>query len=147
VGQYARQASGEVQRFAQRIDERGFDGLVDDLQSFARRRPGAFLLGAAVTGFATGRLLRGARDAASDDDSAQSGSRPYSGGAYERVTTTDYTGSDYATDDYATTPRVTGPTSAGVANPSGVSADPLDGGATLGDSTLGGSRVRDEEGY
>lgn len=147
VGEYARQATDEVQRFAQRLDERGFDGLVQDLQSFARRRPGAFLLAAGLAGFATGRLLRGARDAASDDDDGQNRAGLYSGGGYDRVTTTDYTGSDYATDDYATTPRVTGPTSAGMANPSGVSTDPLGGGTTLGDSSIGGSRVRDEEGY
>lgn len=153
IGEYAQQATQEVQRFAQRLDERGFDGVVQDLQSFARRRPGAFLVAAGLAGFATGRLLRGARDAASDDDEGQYRSGLYSGGGYEPVARTDYAGDagyttpDYPTDDYDTTPSVTGPTSAGVANPGGVSVDPLDGGTTLGDSAIGGSRVRDEEGY
>jgi hypothetical protein len=63
---YAQQATDQVERFAQRLNDRGFDGLVDDLSGFARRRPGVFLLGAAAAGFVTGRLVRGARDAQSD---------------------------------------------------------------------------------
>lgn len=67
VGDYAQQAVERVQGFADRVEERGFDGLLDDVQQFARRRPGAFLLSAAVAGFAVGRLARGARDANADD--------------------------------------------------------------------------------
>lgn len=67
VGDYAHQAVERVQAFADQVEERGFDGLVDDVQRFARRRPGAFLLSAAVAGFAVGRLARGARDANADD--------------------------------------------------------------------------------
>jgi vacuolar-type H+-ATPase subunit H len=66
IGEYAEQASAQVRRFAERIDQRGFDGLVQDVQSFARRQPTTFLIGAAVAGFAVGRMVRGARDAGSD---------------------------------------------------------------------------------
>lgn len=58
VGDYARQAAQTVTQFATRIEDRGFDGVIDDVQRFARRKPGAFLLGAAIAGFGVGRLLR-----------------------------------------------------------------------------------------
>ena len=60
---YARQATGQLQRFAGRIADGGVEGVVDDVQRFARRRPGIFLAGAAVAGFLGGRLLRGAQAA------------------------------------------------------------------------------------
>lgn len=58
VGDYAQQAVQTVNRFAGRIEERGFDGVIDDVQRFARRKPGTFLIGAALAGFGVGRLLR-----------------------------------------------------------------------------------------
>jgi polyhydroxyalkanoate synthesis regulator phasin len=58
VGDYARQAAQTVTQYADRVQQRGFDGIVDDVQRFARRKPGTFLLGAAVAGFGIGRLLR-----------------------------------------------------------------------------------------
>lgn len=65
LGRYADQASEQLHATAQRIGSRGFDGLVDDVQSFARRRPGVFLAVAAASGFAVGRLFRGAQAASS----------------------------------------------------------------------------------
>ncbi|WP_017572418.1 hypothetical protein [Nocardiopsis halotolerans] len=57
--------SGAVRQVAQGgrgaadfLDERGMDGLVEETRRFARRRPLAFLAGAAVAGFAVGRVLR-----------------------------------------------------------------------------------------
>ena len=55
---YLRQASDRLEELAERVEERGPEGLLEDLQGFARRRPGAFLLGAAVAGFGIGRLVR-----------------------------------------------------------------------------------------
>ncbi len=40
------------------LDEHGVGGAMDQVQGFARRRPGAFLIGAAVTGFAVGRIAQ-----------------------------------------------------------------------------------------
>jgi hypothetical protein len=40
------------------IDERGLEGLAAEVQSFARRRPAAFLLGATIAGFGIGRIVR-----------------------------------------------------------------------------------------
>lgn len=64
--------AGDVRRYAQdlgdrlggvagRLNDRGLDGLVDDVQRFARRRPAMFLAVAAGAGFAAGRLFRGAK--------------------------------------------------------------------------------------
>jgi hypothetical protein len=40
------------------LGDRGFPGVLDDVQSFARRRPGAFLAGSALAGVIVGRMLR-----------------------------------------------------------------------------------------
>ncbi|GAA4557367.1 hypothetical protein [Streptomyces collinus] len=74
------QAADRGYRAADYLDTRGVGGLVDDLQDFARRRPGAFLGGAVVAGFAVGRLAKAGRkaDGPGPDRSAQprtSGSR------------------------------------------------------------------------
>jgi hypothetical protein len=60
LGGYAEQAAGKVAEVADRVEARGIEGALDDLKTFARRRPGVFLLGAGIAGFAAGRLLRGA---------------------------------------------------------------------------------------
>ena len=63
VGDYTERVADQVDRIGGRVQELGFDGTVDELQRFARRRPGVFLLGAAAAGFAVSRLGRGAKDA------------------------------------------------------------------------------------
>jgi hypothetical protein len=45
-------------RAAGYLDERGFDGAIEELQRFARRRPGVFLAGAALAGLAVGRIAK-----------------------------------------------------------------------------------------
>ena len=54
----AQQAAERLQGWADDLETRGVQGVVDDLTDFARQRPGAFLVGAAAVGFAMGRLLR-----------------------------------------------------------------------------------------
>lgn len=76
VGDYAQRLAGQVEQFAGRVDELGFDGMVDEVQRYARRKPGAFLLGAAVAGFAISRLARGAQSAQSDASSGPGGATP-----------------------------------------------------------------------
>jgi hypothetical protein len=77
AGDYARQAGEKLQQVAERLESGGLEGALSDLQGFARRRPGVFLLGAAATGFAVGRLLRGAQAANADGGSGSStGSLP-----------------------------------------------------------------------
>jgi len=58
VGDIARQATDRLTTMAEHVRSRGFDGLVSDVERFARRRPGTFLVGCAVLGLATGRLVR-----------------------------------------------------------------------------------------
>ncbi len=65
----ARQLADKVEELAGRVEQRGFDGTVEDLRSFARRRPGMFLLSAAATGFVVGRLGRGAQAVQGDSSS------------------------------------------------------------------------------
>jgi hypothetical protein len=60
VADYTRQAATKLSDLAGRLDERGLEGVIRDVETLARRRPGTFLLGAAVTGFVVGRLFRGA---------------------------------------------------------------------------------------
>jgi hypothetical protein len=70
----AKQLADKVEGLAGRLEERGFDGTVADLRNFARRRPGAFLLGAAATGFVVGRLGKGAQAAQDSSPSSSSSS-------------------------------------------------------------------------
>ncbi|MCF1512725.1 hypothetical protein [Streptomyces glomeratus] len=52
------EASRRGRHAAQYIEERGAEGLVSDVQDFARRRPGLFLGGALLAGFTVGRLAK-----------------------------------------------------------------------------------------
>lgn len=57
--QLARQAGGASHQVAGYLDQREPGQLIDELRGLARRRPGAFLLGAALAGVVAGRLTRG----------------------------------------------------------------------------------------
>jgi hypothetical protein len=62
LGGYLGDAGERLRGVATRLDERGIEGVVDDVSRFARRRPLVFLAVAAGAGFAVGRLVRaGAR--------------------------------------------------------------------------------------
>ncbi|MET7685896.1 hypothetical protein [Streptomyces sp. NPDC005423] len=54
-----RQVADGGRQVASRLENRGPEGLVEDLRDFARRKPGLFLAGAAVAGFAAARLGKG----------------------------------------------------------------------------------------
>jgi hypothetical protein len=47
-----------VHGWASRLEQRGPQGVIDDMSRFARRRPGLFLAGAVGAGFVAGRLVR-----------------------------------------------------------------------------------------
>lgn len=55
---YVRDVANRLEGLADEIDSRGVQGVLEELQRFARRRPGAFLVGAAIAGFGVGRLVR-----------------------------------------------------------------------------------------
>ena len=58
VRQYVWQLAEKLDQAADEIELRGIDGLVDEVQGFARRNPTAFIVGAAVLGFGVGRVIR-----------------------------------------------------------------------------------------
>jgi len=58
------------------IENRGPGAVLDDLQRFARRRPGAFLLGAAVVGFGVGRMVKVQRNEPEPNQYGQQGALP-----------------------------------------------------------------------
>jgi hypothetical protein len=68
AGDYARQAGDKVRQVAGRLEDGGFEGVVDDVRRFAQRRPGLFLIGAAAAGFAAGRMIRASRGGEDQDD-------------------------------------------------------------------------------
>jgi hypothetical protein len=67
---YIETAADAVGHWADTIQERGLDGLLDDLRSFGRRRPGLFLAGALAAGVVAGRFGRNAAQELSGDGTA-----------------------------------------------------------------------------
>lgn len=59
VGQVLSEAGSRVQALADQLERKGPQGVLDDVQDYARRNPGTFLLGMAAAGFLTGRLIKG----------------------------------------------------------------------------------------
>jgi len=95
-----RQAADRARTLSSSIEGREPADLLEDVRSFARRKPGSFLLGALAAGVLAGRVTKGAKEANS------SGSQGYSG-VYDnpRGTTSGYptAGVGYPTSDAAYT--------------------------------------------
>jgi hypothetical protein len=66
----ARQAATRVRGVGQWLDDRTPAQVIDDVQAFARRKPGVFLALAAGAGLVAGRLTRGLSSAGDDDADA-----------------------------------------------------------------------------
>jgi vacuolar-type H+-ATPase subunit H len=82
---YANDLHGQLRRLASRMEQGGAHGVVEDVARFARRRPGAFLAGAAGAGFVAGRLVR-AGAASQQEDGLSNGDElrtPPNGPGYE----------------------------------------------------------------
>jgi hypothetical protein len=73
------QAAARVCDAGQWLDARKPGQVVHEVQSFARRRPTAFLLLAAGAGLVAGRLTRGLKDATADDSTPNAASAPAPG--------------------------------------------------------------------
>jgi hypothetical protein len=58
---YVQGVSGKLSGWADSLDRRGFDGMVAQVQGFARRRPAAFIGLCVVAGFAVSRVGRTVR--------------------------------------------------------------------------------------
>ncbi len=71
------EAQHRVSGYAERLENGGAQGVVDDVTRFARRRPGMFLAGAVGAGFLVGRLVRaGAANGQQDDQTGQRYDQP-----------------------------------------------------------------------
>jgi hypothetical protein len=74
------QASGKVEEFSSWLQNREPADLLDEVRTFARRKPGMFLLGAAAAGILAGRLTSGVKAVHTDDDGSRNMGGRYSGG-------------------------------------------------------------------
>lgn len=77
VSDLARQASDRAREAARWLESREPGDVLDEVKSFARRRPGAFLAAAAVAGLVGGRLTRGLADQAKAEKDQPSRGTPY----------------------------------------------------------------------
>jgi len=99
--------SDSGRRAADYLEQRGPEGVLDEIQEFARRKPGTFLLAAAAAGFVIGRLGRSTFKAARSDQDVKGGDDAYrayagyeSGTAYDTAPPAPTGGT--LTDPYAT---------------------------------------------
>jgi uncharacterized protein YjbJ (UPF0337 family) len=75
-GDLVRQAGERLEHLADRADELGVRGVVEETTNFAQRRPVAFLAGAVAAGILVGRVARAGREAPSSSSSSASTSPP-----------------------------------------------------------------------
>ncbi|GAA4757125.1 hypothetical protein GCM10023328_46230 [Modestobacter marinus] len=98
-----RQAGDKVEELAGWLQDREPGDLVDEVRRFARRRPGAFMLGAAVAGIVAGRLTTGVV-ASHKEDSSGNGGQQRTGTSYGTGTAgTNYVAGTTPAAGYATT--------------------------------------------
>jgi hypothetical protein len=90
------QASSYIEQFADKLQNREPADLLDEVRSFARRKPGVFLLGAAAAGVLAGRLTSGVKAAHTDSGPSGTGVTGRTGTGYNYVdpapTYSDYAG-------------------------------------------------------
>ncbi len=79
--QLAQQAAKVTDQITDFVEQREPGQLLDEVRDYARRRPGAFLLGAALAGVLVGRLTRGVVSSASSSDEGTTGSTDQGNGA------------------------------------------------------------------
>lgn len=62
LASYVDMASDQLRRFADHIRQKGVADMMDDVQTFARRRPALFIGGAFLVGLAVARFLKSSAD-------------------------------------------------------------------------------------
>jgi hypothetical protein len=93
-------------QLADYLDSHGPEGVLREVQDFARRRPGAFLATALAAGFVVGRLGKGVLKAdeapgkPDTDTFVSTGAEQYTGGGYPAG---EYPATDSASTEYAAT--------------------------------------------
>lgn len=132
----ARQVADRTQSLSDHLDGREPADLLEDVRSFARQRPGVFLLGALAAGVVAGRLARGAKQA--KDDAASTSATPSDLSAPTAVTPTPAPSPVPPQPGFATVgqPQSTAP----------VSTDPLTA-TELADADNAGVRTQSMPGY
>lgn len=127
----AHQASQQVAKVAEWFESREPADLLEDVQRFARRRPGLFLAIAAGTGLVAGRLTRGVAAEVSDEKQAQRSSYAdqQTGGTYAG---SQYAGATYASDQQVADPYASDPYATPVPY---AEADPYASGGTVPSGT------------
>ncbi|HSK25372.1 MAG TPA: hypothetical protein VK894_00495 [Jiangellales bacterium] len=132
------------QQLADWISRRDGTELVEELRSFARRKPGTFLLGSLALGVLAGRLTRGAKAAASesgDDGRDPARAYPVSGTPAAYGTTSGYGApAPYGTGTGTAVGTGSDPLAAG-ASPTGTSPRPALADDTLVDDPLDPART------
>jgi hypothetical protein len=131
------QGTAKVEEFASWLQHREPADLLDEVRSFARRKPGTFLLGAALAGIVAGRLTSGVK--AAHSTSGNSTQRQAVGTGYTQTdyvapapaysgyeTTTGYETTGYQSTGYETTPGTTPvpPPPYGTVPPAGTAVPP-----------------------
>ncbi|MDQ3305272.1 MAG: NAD(P)/FAD-dependent oxidoreductase [Actinomycetota bacterium] len=69
---YVRKAADKLEEIADDLESESAEGLLEDVQTLARRRPGLYLVGAGAAGLVVGRLVR---NAGNDDSRPSPGAR------------------------------------------------------------------------
>jgi hypothetical protein len=139
----AREAAERVQGLSSHLEGREPRDLLDDVRSFARRKPGVFLGGALIAGIVAGRLTRGAK--AANDGTAGStgrtGGPSYAGAPSTYQADVTSPGAPLSTGYAAPS---SGPFDHGVERPGTATGDPLAGTGRPTDQPVypGGSDVR-----
>ncbi|HET9872887.1 MAG TPA: hypothetical protein VFP89_09865 [Propionibacteriaceae bacterium] len=95
----AQQASRKVGEVGHWLESNEPEDVLESVKNFARRKPGTFLLGAALAGVVVGRLSRTLGEAAKAEKDARDSASGYSG---TRYADTSYAGTGYAGAGYAT---------------------------------------------
>jgi hypothetical protein len=93
----AAEAADRLGSLADWLGRREPGDLVDEVRRLARRRPGAFLIGAAVAGVLAGRLTRGTIDAKRDTSGSDYNGQGYGAQGYGNPA---YGGQGYGTQGY-----------------------------------------------
>lgn len=73
VAQYVDMASDQLKRFADQIRQKGVTDMLDDVHSFARRRPALFIGGAFLVGLGIARFLKSSAERQAYDEQTSSG--------------------------------------------------------------------------
>lgn len=68
AAEVAQQVADKARSLSSHLEGREPTDLLEDVRGFARRRPGAFLLGALAAGMVAGRLTKGAKEANDQQD-------------------------------------------------------------------------------